>query len=305
VDQKNIEQRDADLLTSRQEDHFFDRKALRASGKTVQKIAVALANADGGEFVVGIADDEEEPLAQQRWLGASKIEEFNSHIQALTEIKPALAAEYTIISAENQNGLVLLVRVEKSSEVHQTSDGTVYTRKGAQSLPLKDPQRIMELQFAKGAASFEDQVLSTTPTEEISEAKELKDFLGQYSPKSDPLEFVLNQNLVDRKTWEPRVAGILLFNSNPSSLMPRKCAVRVVRYETKEDDPERDHLKRTLTLEGPLYELIHSTVRVVTDIMSSVSVWTTTGLKTLEYPPEAIWEIIVNALIHRDYSISE
>ena len=39
--------------------------------------------------------------------------------------------------------------------------------------------------------------------------------------------------------------------------------------------------------------------------MSAVSVWTTTGLKTLQYPPEAIWEIIVNAIIHRDYSISD
>ena len=27
--------------------------------------------------------------------------------------------------------------------------------------------------------------------------------------------------------------------------------------------------------------------------------------KTLQYPPEASWEIIVNAIIHRDYAISD
>jgi len=43
----------------------------------------------------------------------------------------------------------------------------------------------------------------------------------------------------------------------------------------------------------------------VTEAMSSVAVWTTTGLKTLQYPPEAVWEIIVNAIIHRDYAISD
>ncbi|WP_249129529.1 ATP-binding protein [Bradyrhizobium sp. AUGA SZCCT0283] len=39
--------------------------------------------------------------------------------------------------------------------------------------------------------------------------------------------------------------------------------------------------------------------------MSGIEVWTTAGLKKLEYPPEAIWETIVNAVVHRDYSISD
>ena len=305
MNRKTLAENDARILLTRDEDHFFDRKALMASGRTVQKIAVAFSNADGGEFVVGVADTEEEPIPEKRWNGPSKIEDFNGHIQALSEIKPPLQAELSILDSPRHDGLVLLIRVEKSSDVHQTADGTVYVRKGAQSLPLKEHQRIVELQFAKGATSFEDQVLPNVRTEEVSEGKELGKFLSEYSPKSDPLEFALNQNLLDRKTWEPKVSGVLLFNDNPASLMPRKCSVKIVRYETREEDPERDHLKSTSTLEGPLYPLIHDTVRAVTELMSSVAIWTTTGLKTLQYPPEAVWEIIVNAIIHRDYAISD
>jgi len=305
MNRKTLSAADAAVMVTRDEDHFFDRKALLASGKTIQKIAVALANGDGGEFVIGIADDEDEPRPSERWKGAAKVEDFNPHVQAMSEIKPSLAAEYSILDAPDRTGLVLLIRVEKSPEVHQTADGTVYVRKGAQSLPLKDPQRILELQFAKGTASFEDQVLPGVPTEEVSEGAELQKFLSEYSPKSDPLEFALNQNVVDRKTWEPRVAGILLFNSSPAAILPRKCSVKIVRYETREDDPERDHLKSTVPLEGPLYPLIHDTVEKVTEIMSSVKIWTTGGLRALQYPPEAIWEIVVNAIIHRDYSISD
>ena len=50
--------------------------------------------------------------------------------------------------------------VEKTAEVHKTSDGMVYQRYGAQSLPVSDPQKITELAFAKGASSFEDQLLN-------------------------------------------------------------------------------------------------------------------------------------------------
>lgn len=181
----------------------------------------------------------------------------------------------------------------------------MYQRHGAQSLPIKDPQKILELSFAKGATSFEDHILKEVPVEQVAESDELISFLTDYSPKTDPLEFCINQNLLDYKTWETRAGAALLFHPSPSSVMPRKCAVKISRYETKEDDPEREHLAEQVPIEGPLYPLIHETIKTIKGIMSSVSVWTPDGLKTLEYPPEAIWEVVVNALIHRDYSISD
>jgi ATP-dependent DNA helicase RecG len=170
---------------------------------------------------------------------------------------------------------------------------------------LKDPDRIPQLSFAKGASSFEDIILPDLIAEQIVEAPELLSFLADYSPKTDPLEFTINQNLLDFKTWQPRTVGVLLFHPSPSAVVPRKCAIKITRYETKEDDPERDHLAQQFTIEGPSYQLIHQAVRTVTEIMSSIDVWTTEGLKKLSYPPEAVWETIVNAVIHRDYSISD
>lgn len=111
--------------------------------------------------------------------------------------------------------------------------------------------------------------------------------------------------MIDYKTWETKVAGTLLFHPYPSAVIPRKCSVKITRYETREDDPERAHLAEQVTLEGALYPLIYKTVDAIKSIMSSVNMWTTDGLKNLEYPPEAIWEVIVNSLIHRDYSISD
>jgi ATP-dependent DNA helicase RecG len=202
-------------------------------------------------------------------------------------------------------GYVLRILVEKSSQVHKTTDGCVFQRYGAQSLPVDDPQRILELSFAKGATSFEDQVAIATKPELIVDSEELKEFLSSYSPKTDPLDYAVNQNLMDYQTWIPRVAAVLLFAPVPSAFMPTKCSAKIARYETREDEPERDHLKNIETIEGPLYKLISATVEKIAQTMSPVVLWTSDGLRTADYPPEAIWEIVVNAFIHRDYSISD
>jgi len=302
---KTIGLNEADDLSKREESHFFDRKSFLIKGAKVQKVAVAFANSDGGEFVIGIADEKEEPDPSKRWKGASRIEDLNSHLQAVFEVTPSLDLKYEILKCEDKSGYTLRVLIEKSSEIHKTADGTVYQRHGAQSLPIKDPQKITQLAFAKGATSFEDQIVKDVPVEQIAESQELISFLNDYSPKTDPLEFCINQNLLDYKTWDTKVVAALLFHSYPSAVVPRKCAVKITRYETKEDDPERDHLAEQITIEGALYPLINNTISAVEKIMSSVKVWTSDGLKNLNYPPEAIWEVIVNAIIHRDYSISD
>lgn len=300
-----ISTEDAIKFATRKEDHFFDRKAKDIDGVSIQKHAVAFANADGGEIVIGIRDSKDEPDPEKRWQGAPEPEYYNGLLQALFEVQPTLNLTYEVLFSEGKTGYALRVIVEKSSSVHKTSKGKVFIRYGAQSLPLNDPQKIIDLSFAKGATSFEDHMISTLKAEDIVESKELSSFLAAYSPKSDPLDFVVNQHLLDNASWTPLCAGVLLFAQNPSAAMPRKCAVKIVRYETSDEHPERDHLKEQWTIEGPLYQVIHNTIDRITNVMQSVSIWTADGLKKVEYPPETIWEIVVNAIIHRDYSISD
>ncbi len=302
---REITEVEALAICSREESHFFDRKACEITGKKVQKLAVAFANADGGEFVLGVIDDKNEPDPAKRWNGFSTLEDMNGLLQAIFEITPSLDLRYEILNCQSKSGHVLRVTIEKSSEVHKAGDGIVYQRHGAQSLPIKDPQKITELAFAKGATSFEDQLLKDIPAELVVESAELESFLKGYSPKTDPLEFCINQNLLDYKTWIPRVASVLLFHPAPNGSVPRKCGVKVTRYETKEDDPEREHLSDQVTVEGPLCQQITMAIEAVKKIMESVTIWTPDGLKKADYPPEAIWEVVVNGLIHRDYSISD
>lgn len=170
---------------------------------------------------------------------------------------------------------------------------------------MKDPTQIQALSYAKGESSYEDTIVNSAIAEDIFESEEINKFLQEYSPHSDAIDFTVNQNLVDRRTYVPRTAGILLFSDNPTPLLPKRCGIKINRYETSEDVPERIHLKQQFTIEGCLNEQIKKASQIITEIMESVQIMGAKGLEKVKYPPETIWEILVNAVIHRDYSISD
>jgi ATP-dependent DNA helicase RecG len=291
-------------FANRDESHFYDNKAFEIKGDKIQKIAVAFANADGGDFIVGIKDKKEESNPLKRWQGIDDIESFNFVFQNLTELSPTIPHNYEFLK-DSKGKYALRITIEKSESVHKTANNTVYVRKSAQSLPLKDPAQIQALSYAKGESSYEDTIVNSAVAEDIFESREMVTFLKEYSPQSDPIDFTVNQNLVDRKSYDPRTAGILLFSDNPIPLLPKRCGIKINRYETSEEIPERIHLKEQFSVEGCLNEQIKSASKIITEVMESVQIMGSSGLEKVKYPPETIWEILVNAVIHRDYSISD
>ncbi|ABZ94658.1 transcriptional regulator [Leptospira biflexa serovar Patoc strain 'Patoc 1 (Ames)'] len=292
-------------LSLRDESHFYEKKSKLIAPKKLQKYAVSFGNADGGELIVGIKDNSDEPNPEKRWDGFSSIEDLNGLLQTLFNISPSLDLKYTILTCPSFKGYVIQINIERTAELHKTLDGEVYLRSGAQSIHIKDPQKIVELSYSKGTTTFEDQTLPEIPPEQITDAEEIKLFLKSFSPKTDALDFCVNQNLFTYKEWFPRVAAVLLFLPSPASLLPKKCSVKITRYNTNEEKPEREHLLNQETIDAPLYNCIKVTAKRITEIISSVTVMIKNSLVKMDYPQEAIWEIIVNSLVHRDYSISD
>ncbi len=222
-----INERDYQRLIARHEDHFLDYKSKSISPAKIEKIAVAFANADGGEIYLGIKDEKEFLDPNKRWDGFTTIEEMNPFLQVLFNLTPSLTLKYDVIKKEEIEGYILCIVIEKSALVCKTSDGTVYQRYGAQSLPLRDPAKITELSFAKGATTFEDCIVSGVLLEQIVESIAMRGFLSEYSPATDSLEFLINQNLISYREWDIRTAAIMLFHDNPTAVMPRKCAAKI------------------------------------------------------------------------------
>lgn len=137
-----IEEQEAiKILSEKQESHFLDFKSKELSGKGIQKIVTAFANADGGELYIGIKDEKERVSELiERWDGSEKIEQFNQLIQNIyEEIKPVpqLEIEFLKVKGFEIRGIVLKVTVFKSADIHYTSADKVFIRKSAQKLELK------------------------------------------------------------------------------------------------------------------------------------------------------------------------
>ncbi|MBB6018370.1 ATP-binding protein [Deinococcus radiopugnans] len=272
----------------------------------MEKTAVAFANADGGEIFVGIQDDKTEPDVHKRWIGLSDIEDYNPHIAVLSHLSPTIPFRIKFYCCPDFNeSIILMINIDKSNAVHKTSAQEVYVRQSAQNQKLTDIQRIISLSYSKGATTFEDEILPNCPPEIVAESKAVAEMLAEINSNLDGIEYLLNQNLLRSDDFSPTVASVLLFADEPPSYMTRLCSVKVVRYETREDDPERDHLKDIFTIEGSSYKLIYKIIDKIAEVLSGIQIWTTHGLKPVDYPKEAVWEIVVNAIIHRDYSISD
>ncbi|WP_327269739.1 putative DNA binding domain-containing protein [Streptomyces sp. NBC_01218] len=305
---RTITKGEAESILNRQESHFWDFKSATSGGATIQKIASALANAEGGEFIVGI-EDPKTGKGITRWQGFGSIEDANWIQQSLVDhVQPPIPydIEYLRVKGYEQAGWACLVTVQKSPDVHKTAKGEIHQRRGGENARLNGAQ-ITDLSLSKGARSYEDQLLEDYDLEELQEEEELHYFLKSYSPTMSAEKFVKRQRLIDRKTLMASVAGAILFAEEPPTVVPKRCSVKIARYETSEKEPDRKYLKSSPeSIDGPARVLIDRTLSAVTQLIQSVPVLSADGtMSPMNYPPEALKEIIVNAVIHRDYNISD
>jgi len=105
----------------------------------------------------------------------------------------------------------------------------------------------------------------------------------------------------------PTVAGLVLFSEEPQAVLPKRCGIKVYRYQTQEETGFRDVLSFIpITVEGCLYDQIKKAVEVtVQEIQKLKRMGLKGSLESIVYPPETLHEIITNAVIHRDYSIAD
>lgn len=298
IELSNISIQQAKRILTSAESHFLDVKSRDSSPSKLTKHLSAFANADGGELFVGIEDN------PRKWLGFSNEESANSLIQVIESLFAiGDAVSCTFLKCDRHLGLVLHIQIQKTRDIKSSSDGTIYIRRGAQSLPVSSPEAIDRLKKDKGLVSYEGETLNL-PIEYISNTNVIIPFLIDVIPTAEPEPWLRKQLLIIND--KPTVAGVLLFSEEPQAALPKRCGIKIYRYKTTSDIGTRETLDfDPLTIEGSLYDQIYQAVEQTTSIVESVRILTPDGFEAVKYPKEALHEIVTNAVLHRDYSITD
>ena len=138
--------------------------------------------------------------------------------------------------------------------------------------------------------------------------KKSADKVGRLSVDNVPTEEVMrNLGLINnfRDGMYPTIAGFMIFSKGkPQSIMPyARYIIRCVRYQgSSVATPIIDKLDIDGSLDGQIDTMQKFILR---NIPLKASIQGTKRVDRYEYPEEAIRELVANAVIHRDYMITE
>lgn len=298
----NITPKEIEALLNTVEDHFNDFKSKQIAPNKLQETFVAFANADGGNIYIGIEDA---ASGRERVSGFNEPEEANAIIATLLEnTTPAVENVEIEYFKTPSNGLILHVDIPKSPKVHYTASGDCHIRANAQKVKIRG-ERITQLSYSKGAEPYEKKAVEIVEIQDILESKYYVDYLSRIGTSQLPEVFLKKQRLLTRKDDKliPNVGCVLLFDEEPQGSLDTRCAVKVYRLRTTETEYKREQLQEEpVTIEGPLETVILNTISKVKEYVDGASFKDGDNLVKLSYPAEALKEILVNAVIHRDYS---
>lgn len=294
----------------------------RVSGKMVGKALetlCAFANADGGLLVLGLADLKDHKGPARVFGVEENAEAVDELVRKLrTEFLPPLGGVQLLRLpcvlhnglAKDQRGHLLVVRVQRSAQVHSLVAGGTYTRldRGNRELSAEE---ITELSYRRGTRSAAAEPVPVALERLNTQAWQR--FLQRRGPLSGNLaEQMLNIGLavgIDGQV-QPLRAAVLLFADEPGSLLAAhgtRADVRVFVYDGKTPVPGAtpNLRKEPKTVRGPLIDQIDRAVKVVMDELAQGVTLSGSGFRTRHlYPERVVKEAIVNAVVHRDYRLN-
>ncbi len=306
-------------LLAAEESRTLDFKRISAKHKGIIETTCAFANSDGGLLVIGIGDAKDQEAAGKsasRLFGIEENAEAFDDLRRLTmqRFAPAVKGIHWLrvpcTLRTGQQGHVVLLRIEKSADVHSIIGNGTWTRMDRSNRELAASE-IVELAYQRGVRTAVNELVPVNLALLVTPA--WRTFIAVRGLKTGTASEQLQRiGLADVLGSEmlPTRAAVLLFAEDPGSLLAAqgtRADLRIMVYSGKSASAEAvPNLRKTpLTIRGPLIEQIDEAVRTVLRELDGGLTPASSGFKTRHvYPERVVKEAIVNAVIHRDYRLN-
>lgn len=279
---------------------------------------VAFANFRGGRILLGV-DDEGRPRGIRR----EHLEEWVMQV-CRDKVRPEILPYFETVRLDS-GAVVAVVEILPGLHVHHVWHNNhrhYYIRVGSTSREAS-PEELQRLFQQRGQVRFDLKPVPGASRHDL-DLRRLRNYFSDIRGQGVPSDewsaewdqFLLNTEVMVRENGRlvPSVGGLLLFGEAPQRFLPQ-AGISAFAFPGTEKDYaviERGTLRGPLVglfdREGKLLEpgLVEETLYFVRRNTRTAAFIDEGGrrIERPDYPWEAVREAVVNALVHRDYTIS-
>ena len=293
------------------EDNSFELQSVAFKGEAVirplpQKLAdelASMANTNDCVVILGVDDKTREIIGIPE--GRMEIVDRYIHEICNDSITPPISFKSFWMELPDSTGsskIILQVEVPRSLFVHESPGG--YFHRQESSVRKMSPEYLARMFQQRSQARlfrFEEQPVPGSSMKDLRE-----EFWREYTTRSNESTDVvlLKRSLLakeDRGALAASVAGILFCCEHPEHFLP-SAFIEAVRYRgSRQDSNYQIDAQR---IRGPLHRQIKETMTFLRRNQTIGAVKKPHRVEKPQFSERAVFEAVVNAVAHRDYSVS-
>ncbi|KUG19018.1 hypothetical protein ASZ90_011262 [hydrocarbon metagenome] len=258
-----------------------------SAGKNIHHEIAAFANSDGGKIIFGVSDT-------GRIVGTDVKEVIEKVTSSVQPILPPPPIKTEKISIDDKD--LLVISIEKGSSLCSIG-GIVYLRMGTGVRPLS-LQEIVMLSSEMGTINWDE--IPMLPKDDARPDyidwffEKVRETRGKSIADDNRSRYLRSARAINNDKLTN--AGILFFTDATETIAHAK----IRKVGMSEDGPMWSE-----EYEGPVWKVVEDAYEgLIRDIKKIDVVAGTRRIKVEEYPPRAIREALINAVCHRNYTIS-
>jgi ATP-dependent DNA helicase RecG len=266
----------------------------------ISKTVVAFCNHFGGKIIIGIDDNE-----HICGIDETKVDELIESLQQSIYHSCTPTVIPSIYTQRIQEKIILIIEVSSGMNkpyfitAKGLNEGT-YIRAGSHTMKASS-QMIQELVW-KGKGFFVDEMPVYSANVHDLDEEQFIYFLKEYRPKykynQDQL-FHYKLMIEEHQHRYPTLGGLLLFGKEPQKYFPESFII----CSHFQGEAGRSAIA-TLDCVGPLITQLQTAINFVLSRLNKQFIITDIKRQqSLEIPEIALREIIINAVVHRDYHL--